>query len=235
MYKPRLTAPAAGNPYYNTPDRNGYAVGIINGQPRDAGNNVLANCVGYAAGRFNEIIGAGYFVYYSYAPNAECFFQWAETYGLKTGDKPQLGAIAVWAKGDPTTGADGAGHVAIVEEIKTDGSIITSESGYGCTPAFWTSHRWKESGNWGADGSYKFLGFVYQPDAPPVRALKKGDTGEDVANLQADLIRCGYLPSGQVDGIFGTYTLGAVLCCQFEHGLAVDGIVGDQTRGVLKF
>lgn len=234
MFKPRLTAPENNNPYYNTPDRNGYAVGIINGNPREAGNNVLANCVGYAAGRFNEIIGAGYFVYYSYAPNAECFYQWAQTYGLHTGSVPKEGAIAVWAKGDPTNGSDGAGHVAIVEQVKSPSEIITSESGYGCTPAFWTSHRWKESGNWGAGSDYKFLGFVYQPDTPPVRALKKGDKGEDVANLQADLIRHGYLPSGQADGIFGTYTLGAVLCVQFEHNIAVDGIVGDQTRACLK-
>lgn len=233
MFKPRTTAPAGGNPYYNTPDRGGYAVGIINGSPRDSGCNVLANCVGYAAGRFNEIIGAGTFVYYTYAPNAECFFRYAATYGLETGDKPKLGAIMVWAKGSPDTGDDGAGHVAIVEEIKSDGSVISSESGYGCTPAFWTSHRYRESGNWGAGSEYKFLGFVYQPLEPPVRALKKGDTGEDVEHLQADLIRCGYLPSGQVDGIFGTYTLGAVLCCQFENGLAVDGIAGTHTKAVL--
>lgn len=233
MYTPRLTAPAAGNPYYNTPDRGGYAIGIINGQPRDNGCNVLANCVGYAAGRFNEIIGAGRFVYYTYAPNAECFYAWAETYGLKTADRPQLGAIAVWAKGDPTTGEDGAGHVAIVEDIKSDGSIITSESGHGCTPAFWTSHRYRESGNWGADGSYKFLGFVLQPETPPVRALKKGDTGDDVKTMQQLLAQAGYLRRNEVDGIFGTITLGAVLCVQFEHGLAVDGIYGDQTKKAL--
>ncbi len=235
MFTSRLTAPKAGNPYYNTPDRGGYAVGIIYGNPLDSGCNVLANCVGYAAGRFNEIIGAGRFVYFTYAPNAECFFAWAETYGLKTGDKPQRGAIAVWAKGRPDIGEDGAGHVAVVEDIKSDGSIITSESGYGCAPAFWTSHRYRETGNWGADSSYKFLGFVYQPDTPPVRALKKGDTGDDVKQMQQQLISAGYLPQGQDDGIFGTYTLGAVLCAQFEHGLAVDGIYGDQTRGALEF
>lgn len=234
IFKERLTAPSPMNPYYNTPDRGGYAVGIINGSPRDSGNNVLANCVGYAAGRFNEIIGAGTFVYYRYAPNAECFYQYAVSYGLKTGNTPKLGAIAVWAKGSPETGEDGAGHVAIVEQIKSDGSIITSESGYGCTPSFWTSHRYKESGNWGADSSYKFLGFVYQPETPPTRALKKGDTGEDVKKLQEDLTRNGYLPAGQVDGIFGTYTLCAVLGFQFENKLAVDGIAGTQTRNALK-
>ena len=233
-FKERLTAPSPMNPYYNTPDRGGYAVGIINGSPRDSGNNVLANCVGYAAGRFNEIIGAGCFVYYRYAPNAECFYKYAVSYGLKTGNTPKLGAIAVWAKGSPDIGEDGAGHVAIVEQIKSDGSIITSESGYGCTPSFWTSHRYKESGNWGADSSYKFLGFVYQPETPPVRALKKGDTGEDVKKLQEDLTRNGYLPAGQIDGIFGTYTLCAVLGFQFENGLAVDGIAGTQTRNALK-
>lgn len=232
MYKERLTAPAPHNPYYNTPDRGGYAVGIINGSPRDDGNNVLANCVGYAAGRFNEIIGAGAFIYYQYAPNAECFYRYAASYGLKTGNTPQLGAIAVWAKGSPDSSADGAGHVAIVEQINADGSIITSESGYGCTPAFWTSKR--SGANWGAGNEYKFLGFVYQPETPTVRAMKKGDTGEDVKNLQIELHRAGYLPDGQTDGVFGTFTMCAVLGFQFEHGLAVDGIAGSQTMKALK-
>jgi surface antigen len=44
----------------------------------------------------------------------------------------------VWQKGPTLSYTDGAGHVAVVEQINDDGSIITSESGYGCASAFWT-------------------------------------------------------------------------------------------------
>lgn len=124
MFKPRLTKPEAGNPYYNRLATGGYS-GAILGSPTDKGCNVLANCVGYAAGRFNEIIGKNKFVYFQYPPNAEDFYDTAIAAGLEVGTKPQLGAIIVWAKGKTWTSADGAGHVAVVEEIKSDGSIIT--------------------------------------------------------------------------------------------------------------
>ena len=79
---PRLEKPASGNPYYNTPEKGGYAVGIINGSPVDPGCNVLANCVGYAAGRFNEILGANKFLYFQYAPNPDQWLGVAKLAGL---------------------------------------------------------------------------------------------------------------------------------------------------------
>lgn len=231
--KARLTRPEAGNIYYNTPDAGGVAVGIIKGSPTDKGCNVLANCVGYAAGRFNEIIGAGKFVYYQYAPNAECFYKFAGQYGLATGAEPRAGAIAVWSKGSPDNPNDGAGHVAIVEQINSDGSIITSESGYGCASPFWTTHREKGGGNWGAGSDYKFLGFVYQPEAPTSRDLKKGMFGYDVRKMQTALSEKGYLRRTEIDGDFGTITLGGVCAFQLESGLVVDGICGEKTRAAL--
>ena len=44
------------NPYYLTIDAGGYSK-CIKGKPTDKNANVLANCVGYANGRFAEIIG----------------------------------------------------------------------------------------------------------------------------------------------------------------------------------
>ena len=233
MFKPRMTKPEAGNPYYNTVANGGYS-GCIVGNPTDKGCNVLANCVGYAAGRFNEIIGKQKFVYFQYPPNAEDFYDTAIAAGLEVGTKPQLGAIIVWAKGKTWTSADGAGHVAVVEEIKSDGSIITSESGYGCASPFWTSHRYKESGNWGAGTQYRFLGFIYQP-APeiPERVIKEGDKGADVELMQARLAAKGYVRKNEIDGDFGLITLGAVCAFQLKNGLDVDGIVGPATKAKL--
>lgn len=153
MFVPRKTRPENGNPYYC---RDKYAVGIIPGSPEDPGCDVLANCVGYAAGRFNEIIGAGQFVYWQWAPNPDQWISTAKQYGLRIGSEPELGAVAVWRH-----------HVAVVEEIHADGSITTSESGYGCANPFWTSKRSRSGGSWGGEG---FLGFIYQPEV----SMKKG-------------------------------------------------------------
>lgn len=232
MFKPRLTKPESGNPYYNRLANGGYS-GAILGSPTDKGCNVLANCVGYAAGRFNEIIGKPKFVYFQYPPNAEDFYDTAIAAGLEVGTKPQLGAIIVWAKGKTWTSADGAGHVAVVEEIKSDGSIITSESGYGCANPFWTSHRYRESGNWGQSTAYRFLGFIYPPEQQAERVIKKGDRGADVELMQARLHAMGYLRKTEIDGDFGKITLGAVCAFQLENGLDVDGIVGPATKAKL--
>lgn len=237
MFKPRLTIPGNGNKYYNTPAAGGYAIGAINGNPVLTGCNVLANCVGYAAGRFNEIVGAGCWKYLQYPPDAENFIDIAKKQGLKTGTDPKLGAIIVWAKGKTWTSSDGAGHVAVVEQINSDGSIITSESGYGCKNPFWTTHREKGGGNWGAGSEYRFLGFVYQPEDKqpdvPGGLIKKGDTGAEVVWLQTQLTRLGYLPKGQIDGDFGRYTLSALCGFQLENGLTVDGICGTATKAKL--
>lgn len=233
MFKPRMTKPESGNPYYNRIATGGYS-GAIMGSPRCEGADVLANCVGYAAGRFNEIIGQPKFVYFQYPPNAEDFYDTAVAAGLKVGSTPQLGAIIVWARGKTWCSADGAGHVAVVEEIKSDGSIITSESGYGCASPFWTSHRYKENGNWGQSTAYRFLGFIYQPGSTtPDRCIKKGDKGADVELMQARLHALGYLRKSEIDGDFGKITLGAVCAFQLESGLDVDGICGPATKAAL--
>lgn len=233
MFKPRFTRPEAGNKYYIRSASGGYS-GAIKGHPTDKDCDVLHNCVGYAAGRFNEIIGAKKFVYFQHPPNAEDFYDTAIAAGLPVGQQPQIGAVACWAKGKTHNGTDGAGHVAVVEEIKSDGSIITSESGYGAQSPFWTQHRYKESGNWGQSSAYRFLGFVYQPGAPAAsRAIRKGDTGADVELMQARLHALGYLRKSEIDGDFGKITLGGLLAFQFENGLEVDGVCGPKTRAAL--
>lgn len=235
MFKQRLTKPEAGNPYYNRIASGGYS-GAIQGSPVCSGCDVLANCVGYAAGRFNEIIGKGKFVYFQYPPNAEDFYDAGIAAGLQVGMKPMPGAIACWAKGKTHTNSDGAGHVAVVEDVKSDGSIITSESGYGSASPFWTSHRYKESGNWGQSSAYRFLGFIYQPGTTtdvPTGIIRKGDTGAEVRWMQTQLADKGYLRKSEIDGDFGVITLGALLAFQFEHGLDVDGICGEATKAAM--
>ncbi len=164
VFTPRLTKPEAGNKYYITKAKGGWSTAIV-GNPTDKDCNVLSNCVGYAFGRFNEILGDTKMTHLQ-PVNAENFYAVAQSQGLKTGQEPKLGAVAVWQKGATLSYTDGAGHVAVVEVINADGSIVTSESGYNCKNPFWTTPRKKGAdGNWGGGVGYKFLGFIYLPEA----------------------------------------------------------------------
>lgn len=65
-----------------------------------------------------------------------------------------------------------------------------------------------------------------------ITILRHGSRGDEVKDLQEQLIRMGY-DCGTADGIFGRRTEEAVKEFQKEHGLAADGIVGEQTQKAL--
>ena len=156
-YTSRLTAPTADNKYFINYSKGGYNTAIV---MDNVTGSVLPNCVGYAQGRYREICGdqkVWSAVGNNLAGNAETFFNAAKKAGLPTGQTPKLGAIIVWeGKGSA------AGHVAIVEEIKSNGDIVTSNSAYQGT-RFYTQTVTKASGYlYNTDGSRPLLGFVYQ-------------------------------------------------------------------------
>ncbi len=69
-----------------------------------------------------------------------------------------------------------------------------------------------------------------EPKPDTRRTLRRGMSGEDVADLQRKLIALGYdVGSYGADGIFGAKTQEAVRKFQRDNGLAVDGIVGRAT------
>ena len=158
----RTSKPSAGNKFYITKSKGGWSSCIV-GKPTDV-CNVLANCVGYACGRFNEIIGS--MKYPSLNCNAENFIERAKSLGLKISDKPTLGGIMVWQKGATLKPTDGAGHVAIVERIDSSNQIYTSESGYN-SKAFWNTTRTNNNGRWGQGSAYKFRGCIINPAVNP--------------------------------------------------------------------
>ena len=162
----RTSKPSAGNKFYITKSKGGYST-CIQGKPTDANCNVLANCVGYACGRFNEIIGS--MKYPSLNCNAENFIERAKSMGLEISSVPTLGGIMVWQKGGTLSGNDGAGHVAIVERIDSTNQIYTSESGYGSS-AFWNSVRTNNNGRWGLGSGYTFRGCIVNPAIGKVTA-----------------------------------------------------------------
>ena len=184
--------------------------------------STLPNCVAYAWGRFYEITGTRPTVL---TANAECWFAASRTLdsdwdtmaasgtkydGYERGTTPRPGAIICWQKGiigdDPTISDNSgdAGHVAIVEQVNEDGTIITSESGYQSS-FFWLKKRrsngamsveydattgkiveksgWSNTGenSWGAGSPYKFQGFIYSPSTA-------GTTGNIARTVSKDMV-----------------------------------------------
>ena len=61
------------------------------------------------------------------------------------------------------------------------------------------------------------------------KLLRYGDKNSNVTLLQQYLIKLGYLPAGEDDGVFGARTQKAVKKFQKAHNLVQDGIVGTKT------
>jgi len=59
-------------------------------------------------------------------------------------------------------------------------------------------------------------------------AVKKGDSGDEVKEIQKRLKNWGYYMGG-IDGIYGSGTIDAVKAFQKAQGIKVDGVVGTQT------
>ena len=149
-YKPRLTAPSTTDKnwiHYSNGGYN-YCIEIKNG-------SCLPNCVGYAWGRWREILGKKHKLS---TRNAENW--WGNTAdGYKRGQTPKVGAIMCWRKGKAGVSSDGAGHVAVVEKINSDGSVTYSNSNYSGT-RFYTKTL---KAPYKLGSAYTFQGFIYLP------------------------------------------------------------------------
>lgn len=155
----RTTRPTAGNKYFIRKANGGYST-CIQGKPTDSQCNVLANCVGYACGAYNEELGLGYEKYHLNC-NAENFIERAIASGLSVVSKPVVGSILCW-EGIGSL----AGHVAIVIEVINDNCIRTAESGYGSSRPFWITTRYNNNGRWGLNSNYRPRGFIVNPNYP---------------------------------------------------------------------
>lgn len=212
----KLTKQPSGK--YYTRIANGGLNGAVLGKPTIPGANCLCNCVGFANGRFNQIIndpelkGINKTFKYQLVCNAENFVESAKKQGLKISSKPTLGGIMVWQKGNTLGGGDGAGHVAVVEEIYSDGSILTSESGWNAW-AFKNIKRTNANGRWGQGSAYKFRGCIVNPAVT--------STVTPVAETKLT-----------VDGIGGAETVKAM---QKYFSTTADGIISGQTKTLNKY
>ena len=192
-FKPRTTEPTPGDAnwkYYKSNWSNYWypAVGT------KYEGCVLANCTGYAFGRFSEILGK-----YPSGLGTGHAKQWiTETKKIKNhytiGNKPQLGAIICWQGGS-------YGHVAIVEKIENNGDIWISESGYNSNPAYFQYIKLTKKEYENRWDSYTLEGFIYNPgvlndivfnsndliDPPIITAITQKSKNYIILNLKDEL------------------------------------------------
>lgn len=118
----------------------------------------LPNCTCYAWGRRAEILDA--------APtlslgNADTWFDRNIQNGAYPyGYTPQLGAIAVWKYTGSMEGE--GGHVAVVEQINDDGTVVTSNSAWGGSYFYLQTLSSDNGYEW--DSFTSFQGFIYLPE-----------------------------------------------------------------------
>lgn len=232
--KTRTQTPAKSNKYYLKSGYGGYNPCILgNKAHRYCTGSTLPNCTAYATGRFAEIIGAKKCKYLGNT-NAEKYWALAKKQGLECGQAPRSGAVMVWEG----VGSK-VGHVAVVESTNGVDAVRTSESGWSYTAAYSRNvNRSRGSGNWGQGESYRFLGFVYNPQINPhptpenVTAIRYGDKGEDVRWLQWAIKKAGH--SVTIDGKFGKDTQAKLKKAQKTWKLTADGIAGPKTQAKIR-
>ena len=157
VYSPRLSAPGYDNGYYYSNINPYYKSGY--GMP---------NCTAYAYGRVYEILGS--------TPKLSlqgAGYWWSDNLNhgwYSYGSTPKLGAVACWDQWSVSYG-----HVAVVEQINSDGTIVISESS-------WSGIRFRTM-TMNADGSgyygnLRFCGYIY-PLTDAVSAEKTAETAEE--------------------------------------------------------
>lgn len=177
---PRLQPPSESDKRFINYKKGGINTCIVIDK---ASGSVLPNCVGYVQGRWLELFDAKEVNWKLPACNAEDWFEAAKKAGFKTGKTPKLGAIACWRAGQVKNNADGAGHVAVVEEIKANGDIVVSNSAHN-GDRFYTRTITKASGYIYSENR-PLLGFIYcgiefdkpepvTPSSPPVSNIVAG-------------------------------------------------------------
>ena len=161
----RTTAPEYGNVYYYNGAYNPFiAVGCI------------GECTWYVWGRAYEILGHWPNISKWYAKDFYAYN--VNTGAYPYGNEPKLGAIACFA---PNNHADWTGHVAIVEAVGGDGSVILSEYNFVSRHVF-SANRYlnpTEARTW-------VQGYIYiRPDDPVIPNHIPGPVGgsdDDIAD-----------------------------------------------------
>lgn len=163
-FTPRLSAPSASDLHWIQVNSGGYNQCIYgsNGAP-----SVLPNCTGYVHGRVMEIRGVT-------TDNCGLSFGNAVTYWGSSSSawiqeqNPSLGAVLCYYT---NTALDGQpGHVAIVEQIIDNDTVVVSESNWGGVRwdlvTCYRQYGWRPDPYWNVTAQ-GFLKNPYVDDEPP--------------------------------------------------------------------
>lgn len=236
IYAPRLTAPSTTDKDWISTQYGGYnECRIIN---RSTGS-CLPNCVGYAWGRFREIIGRRPNLS---TGNAEDWYGHVSD-GYRRGKTPKLGAVICWRLGLAGKGSDGCGHVMIVEAI--NGNKITCSGSDYSGRRFYTKELSGPSYKFSSTSKLTFQGFIYNPiefdsgsdSFLPARGyFKYGDNNSKIGQISAFMRKTfpAYTPKSALGNYFGKNLLHAVQEFQRRTGLDPDGNIGPLTLAELK-
>lgn len=220
----RTSAPSTTNKYYIKAGKGGYNRAM---EINTITHSCIPNCCGLVHGRWLESQKQTNYNKYDKLCTGDAHSYYKKNDGYKRGNVPKLGSIICFDK------KGGSGHVAFVEEIKSNGNIITSNSAYGGSRFF--LKELKKSNNYKFGNGYTLQGFIYSPiefkeQYNLKRLLKIGDKGSDVKELQKELKQRGYnIGKCGIDGIFGNDTKKAVIKFQTDNKILNDGAVGEQT------
>lgn len=118
---------------------------------------ITRNCTGYTVGRSLELYGDDAYAL-PWQENAGMYYsKLKESTIWKRSSKPTPGCIACYSR------AGEAGHVAIVEQVNADNSIVTSESAWGGS-RFYTQTLRPPYYTWSS--AYVLQGFIYNTKGP---------------------------------------------------------------------
>lgn len=235
-FEPRTTVPANGNKYYISTKKGGYNKCVMRD---DKTGNVLPNCCGYSYARFmecQEITKCKLS-----ANNAETWYNHKD--GYKRGQTPKLGAVACWRSGSAKDSKDGAGHVANVEKVYSDGSYLISESNYSGSPQNGRYFKTLLVPKTNKMGSKIFQGFIY-PDTVfdtkiSDKYYRKGDRGCEIELIDQWLYEK-YGNSKVLGKLFGINTEKYVKKFQIEakangtYKDNIDGVIGPLTLKAMR-
>lgn len=230
----RTSAPSENTAFYGT--RNPFANTYYSMFKRHP--LLLGNCTHYAYGRMSEVMGKNCNLPTCNAEN------WYDRTNFSKSKTPKVADVVVWRHKNKS-----GGHVGFIEEIKPNGDLVVSMSGWNSF-LFKTRVVTKASGYVYSD--YELVGFIHCPiefetnqvtsSRPTISSANASKYKSYVKEIQTILRNKGYVNVKKgvktntlisVDGIWGNNTEQAVRRFQANNKLVVDGIVGEKTWGAL--
>ena len=149
---PRTKAPNTTNKYYLKAGKGGYNRAM---EIDKKTHSCLPNCCGLVHGRWLESQQVIDYEKYDKLSTGDAGNYYKKKDGYARGQTPKLGAVICFSKDG------GAGHVAFVEEIKSNGDIVISNSAYKGTRFFMKTLTKKSGYSYGS--KYHLQGFIYNP------------------------------------------------------------------------